>query len=628
MLKKILIEASYPEEIKLILLDNEGKLEGFDYQNDHKKSIKGNIYLGKVNRIEPSLQAAFVDYGNERKGFLSLEMIHPRYYQIPVADKEKLIKEIKTTEIDYKTSKDISDIELLGDKEYLYKNKELYNSYKIQEVIKKDQILLVQVEKEERENKGAFLSTYISLSGRYCVFSPNSMKQSCGISKKLDDQEERDRLKSLSDELLKEHQNASMIFRTASAYRTKAEIKRDFNYLTAVWEKIKNSAISSYAPALIYEEGDLLINGIKKFYTSEVEKIIVSGHEAYQKIHEFLKFFTPKNIDKLQKYISLTPILYKYGVESQLQELYSNRVRLKSGGYLIINVTEALTSIDVNSGAYTEEYSIENTALNINLEATTEIAKQVKFRGLSGLIVIDFIDMLDPQNKKSVEKELKKAFWQDKGKVQVGRISEFGLLEMSRQRIGRSFIESNSANCLACSGRGKVILKSSTAILLMGKLKFLLSKKSSKYVNIFATTDVVTYLINTHKRELSLLEDSYNTQINLYIDDSIALEEYRIIFGKFRNVNIKNKRYKMPDNLALNDDHYKEEEPENFYEKKPYKPVQTPRTKNMLRKYRDDSTKQGKGQKKIVKGKHTSQQKDEVSNAPSVLKRIWKSMVD
>ncbi len=549
MLKKILIDAFYPEETKFILIGADGKLEEFYYQNFNTKLIKGNIYLGKVSRIEPSLQAAFIDYGNDKKGFLSFEMIHPKYYQIPVGDKEQLLNKIKENKSNYNEDDSASASE--------YPNKfvsELYDNYKIQEVIKKDQIILVQVEKEERGNKGAFLTTYISLSGRYCVFSPNSFKNNIGISRKLDDEEERERLKKISSELLENYSESSLILRTASANRTKVEIKRDFEYLINIWEKIKNSAVSSFAPSLVYEEGDILINNIKEHYTSEVEKIIVSGNKAYKKVSDFLKIFIPKNIQKLEEYSNKVPILHKYKVEEQLSNLYSNVVKLKSGGYLVINTTEAMISIDVNSGTYTEEYSIENTALNINLEAAVEIAKQVRFRGLSGLIVVDFIDMLELQNKKLVEREFKKAFWNDKVKVQIGRISEFGLLEMSRQRVGKSFIEANSKICPTCLGKGRITLNSSIATLLIGKLTFLLSRKKAKVVSIIAASDIITYLMNNFKNELSFLENSYNIQIHLSIDDIISPENYKIIFHQTSNIaTVKNRRYNRPESFLLND---------------------------------------------------------------------------
>ena len=551
MSKKILIDAFYPEETKFILSDDNQKLEEFYYQNSQKKLIKGNIYLGKVNRIEPSLQAAFIDYGNDKKGFLSFEMIYPKYYQMPVADKEEMISKIKEIE-------NTDNANGLSSKTYHKNDKkvftnDLYNNYKIQEVIKKDQIILVQVEKEERGNKGAFLTTYISLSGRYCVFSPNSFKSTFGISKKLDDSQERDRLKSISLELLEKYNESNLILRTASAYRTKAEIKRDFQYLTKTWEQIKNLVISSYAPSLVYEDGDILINGIKDHYTSEVNEIVVSGDEAYEKIEEFLKVFIPTNIHKLHKYSNQVPILRQYNIEKYLHKLYSNIVQLKSGGYLVINSTEALVSIDVNSGTYTEEYSVENMALNINLEAALEIVKQVRFRGLSGLIVIDFIDMLNLQNKKQVERELKKAFWEDKVKVHIGRISEFGLLEMSRQRVGRSFVESNSKVCPTCSGKGRITLNNSIATLLIGKLKFMLCKKKAKLINIIAHTDIIISLMNRFKSELCSLENLHQTKIDLVIDDVISLENYKIIFHKSSDfVSIKSRRYVIPEYVPTN----------------------------------------------------------------------------
>lgn len=615
MSKKILIDAFYPEETKFVLLDNEGKLEELFYQSAKKKLIKGNIYLGKVNRIEPSLQAAFIDYGNDKKGFLSFEMIHPKYYQIPVSDKEQLLNKIKETDIE---KDDI--LQLPGTNNKVVKNlfnKEFYNSYKIQEVIKKDQIILVQVEKEERGNKGAFLTTYISLSGRYCVFSPNSFKNSLGISRKLDDSEERERLKSISIELLEEHTESSLILRTASSYRTKAEIQRDFQYLVRTWEKIKSSTVSSYAPSLIYEEGDILINGIKEHYTSEVENIIISGNEAYKKVQDFLKIFIPRNTQKLEQYTSTSPILYEYNVEEQLQELYSNTAKLKSGGYIVINATEALITIDVNSGTYTEEYSVENTALKINLEAALEIAKQVKFRGLSGLIVIDFIDMHDVQNKKLVEKQLKNAFWQDKVKVQIGRISEFGLLEMSRQRIGRSFIEANSKTCPTCAGKGKIVLNSSIATLLIGKLKFLLCKKKAKISNVMANTDLIMHLVNNFKDELSSIEKTFNIRINLFIDDTISAEDYKIVLHKFSNShNPKNKRYALPENFIANEPNTLKSEDENI-DLLEYRIKNSLENKNGFKRSNKDNF-----NRKRTKKKERIDNKDVKINT-SILKKMW-----
>jgi ribonuclease E len=429
---------------------------------------------------------------------------------------------------------------------------------------------------------------------------------------------------------LEGYPDANLILRTACAYRTKVEIKRDFSYLNKSWENIKNATISSYAPALIHEEGDLIISGIKDFYTSDVEKIIVSGSEAYKKTKEFLKVFAPKNIDKLEEYNKAIPILHEYKVESQLQELYSSKVNLKSGGHLVIAPTEALVAIDVNSGTYTEKYSIEDTALNINLEAAAEIAKQIRFRGLSGLIVIDFIDMMDLQNKKHVEKVLKKAFWKDSVKVQLGKISEFGLLEMSRQRIGRSFMESNSAPCRRCSGIGKVIMTKSVVLLLMGKLKSVLTEGAGKYINIFASTDVILSLINSYKAELGRLEKDYKKHINLYIDDFIAPQEYRVISEKFEQSGIKNQRYAAPE-IAIETDEV-EEMPSSSPPQAAYKGAKRNKNKEfapktIFRKYNANTPRKNNNQKRFSNNAQPQPKKDAKEHT-NLLKKIWKNITD
>jgi ribonuclease E len=512
--KQILIDAYNPQETKFFLINNENKLEEFHYQNTNKKTIKGNVYLGKVSRIEPSLQAAFIDYGAERKGFLSLDMIHPQNYKIPISCQEKVIKDLQ----------DGSDLETNKDR----KGQEESSKYKIQEVLKKDQILLVQVDKEERDNKGAFLTTFISISGRYCVFSPNALRVGCILSRRVDESEEKQRLLEIAENLVAPFPSSSLILRTASALRTKAEITRDFEYLIRIWDSIKNNTVASFAPALIHEEGELIVNSIKNFYTSDVSEIVVYGSKAFDKVKEFLKMFIPNHLDKLHEYKKTNPLIYEYKLDKQFSEFYSDKVLLKSGGYLIVNYTEALISIDVNSGKYTEEFSVEKTALNINLEAGKELARQIKFRNLSGLIVIDFIDMNDASNKKLVERSLKHLLWHDRAKVQMGKISEFGLLEMSRQRVGRSFLESNSTSCVQCKGRGKVMLKSSIASLILDKLRAKLFKKPVKYAVIFTSSDVLLHLINSYKDEIKKIEEEANVKITLHIDDFHAPEDFRI----------------------------------------------------------------------------------------------------
>jgi len=515
--KQILIDGYNPHETKFFLVNSDNKLEEFLYQNANKKTIKGNIYLGKVSRIEPSLQAAFIDYGAEKKGFLSFDMIHPKNYKIPIACQDKVIKQLQNIKSQVNTEENSSSEES--------KHK---NTYKIQEVLKKDQIVLVQVDKEERDNKGAFLTTFISISGRYCVFSPNSLRIGSSLSRRVDDLEERERLLAISDTLIPDYPDSSLILRTASALRTKAEITRDFEYLTRIWENIKKTTAASFAPALIHEEGEVIVNCIKNFYTSDVDKIVVYGDKSYNKVKEFLEIFIPNNLDKLHEYTKSNPIIYEYKLDKQFTEFYSNKVMLNSGGYLIINYTEALISIDVNSGKCTEEFSIENTALNINLKAAKEIAKQVKFRNLSGLVVIDFIDMNEQSNKKVIEKSLRNLFWHDRAKIQMSKISEFGILEMSRQRIGRSFLESNSTNCTTCKGRGKVMLKSSVASLVLDKLRSKLSNKQTKYAMIFTSSDIILHLTNSYRDEISRIEKEAKVKIILHIDDFHAPEDFRI----------------------------------------------------------------------------------------------------
>lgn len=539
--KQILIDAYNPQETKFFLTDKDNRLEEFYYENVNKKTIKGNIYLGKVSRIEPSLQAAFIDYGSKKKGFLSFDMVHPKNYKIPISYQEKLIQELKN-----KNNNQLDNHHLT---EVLKKS----NSYKIQEVLKKDQILLVQVDKEERDNKGAFLTTFISISGRYCVLLPNTLRIGCILSRKVDETEEKERLLNIGKNLIYQFPEASLILRTASALRTKAEITRDFEYLMRIWNKIRKVTSTSFAPALIHEEGSLIISCIKNFYTSDVDKIIIYGSKAYEKVKEFLKIFIPNYLDKIYEYKKNNPLIYEYQLDKQLSEFYSNKILLNSGGYLIINYTEALISIDVNSGKYTEAFSIENTALNINLEATKEIVKQIKFRNLSGLIVIDFIDMNEYKNKKLIEKTLKHLFWHDRAKVQIGKISEFGLFEMSRQRIGRSFLESNSTFCNQCKGNGKIISQSTIASLLLDKLKTKLFQKPSRYAFIFATSETILYVINNCKDALDIIEKNMKVKIIIHINDFYSYEDFII---KLDNKNNNFQSYLCPQYIRKQTSNY------------------------------------------------------------------------
>ena len=584
--KKILIDGYNPNETKFFLVNSDNQLEEFLYENTIKKTIKGNIYLGKVNRIEPSLQAAFISYGGDKKGFLSFDMIHPKNYKIPISCQDKVIKQLQNKTKD--NSEESNNAEVKQE-----------NNYKIQEVLRKDQVILVQADKEERDNKGAFLTTFISISGRYCVFSPNSLRTGASLSRRVDDEEERKRLLDISTNLIKDYPDSSLILRTASAFRTKTEIQRDFEYLTRIWENIKKTTTASFAPALIHEEGDVIVHSIKNFYTSDVSKIIVYGNHAYNRVKDFLEIFIPNNLDKLQEYSKNNPLIYEYKLDKQFSEFYSNKVMLKSGGYIIINYTEALISIDVNSGKYTEEFSVENTALNINLEATKEIVRQVKFRNLSGLIVIDFIDMNEQANKKIVEKSLRNLFWHDRAKVQMNKISDLGLLEMSRQRIGRSFLESNATNCVSCKGRGKLMLKSSVASLILEKLRSKLANKQYRYAMIFTSTDVVLHLTNKYREEIMRIENEAKVKVIIHIDDFQAPEDFKI--------KLDNKYTKQSSNTCF-----------RSYEESvlQLRNVEINEKENGIHKPTNNNRKKKKKQKNI------SYQK-QPKNSSTILKKIW-----
>lgn len=547
MSKVMLIDASHSEDTRVVLLKNKN-IEEFEYQNA-KRYTKGNIYLAKVTRVEPSLQAAFVDYGSDKHGFLPFSEIHPDYYQLPKADREKLkeeIAEIRSQKLKGKTdsknkaeeqdaledsgksekiSGNIEQIETPMGSQPLYDEEETSNlqfhtRYKIQEVIKKDQVILVQVEKEERGNKGASLTTYISLAGRYCVFMPNATKGG-GISKKIDDDQDRSRLKKIATDLtLKCGDSGAVIIRTAGAFKTKAEITRDLGYLQKLWDGIRGVTVKSSAPSFILEEGDIVKKAIRDLYESDVEQIVISGKEAYSDAKDFMQLILPKHISKLKEYKGGQPIFSKHGIDAQLASMYDSSVPLPSGGYLIINNTEALVSIDVNSGRSTSERSIESTAVKTNLEAAEEIARQIKLRDLSGLIVVDFIDMEEVKNRKSVERVFKDCLIHDRAKIQLGRISSFGLLEMSRQRLNPSFIESNTNTCPHCDGRGRIRPTGATGIVILRAIESELSKADNIIELIVSgSKEVVFFLLNKKRNELIELEKKFNTKVTVLEDE-------------------------------------------------------------------------------------------------------------
>ncbi|MGK6312977.1 Rne/Rng family ribonuclease [Neorhizobium sp. DT-125] len=658
MADKMLIDASHEEETRVVVVRG-NRIEEFDFESQHKKQIRGNIYLAKVTRVEPSLQAAFVDYGGNRHGFLAFAEIHPDYYQIPLADRQALMQQeaedqrkiaeaeaadpmvdlaneeqpdigivgarpaeskqpaeapVETKEAasaeaapaeeaekpkakpkrsrsrkkapeaateeaptaeaaapegENTPSSDNSDDEgstsgemaamvetdsisedvdarrrhdddLDDDEDEDTHEKEEIESvgaedameevpdrvvrkprkqYRIQEVIKRRQILLVQVAKEERGNKGAALTTYLSLAGRYSVLMPNTARGG-GISRKITQPQDRKRLKEIAREL-DVPQGMGVILRTAGANRTRVEIKRDFEYLMRLWENVRTLTLNSTAPCLVYEEGSLIKRSIRDLYNKDISEIIVSGEEGYREAKDFMKMLMPSHAKVVQPYRDLHPIFSRSGIEAQLDRMLQPQVTLKSGGYLIINQTEALVAIDVNSGRSTREHSIEETALQTNLEAAEEVARQLRLRDLAGLIVIDFIDMEEKRNNRAVEKKLKDCLKSDRARIQVGRISHFGLLEMSRQRIRASVLESTTQICSHCGGTGHVRSQSSIALHVLRGIEEYLLKNTTHDITVRTTPDIALYLLN-HKR-VTVMDYEKRFGVSIFIESDVGI---------------------------------------------------------------------------------------------------------
>ncbi|HTN41940.1 MAG TPA: ribonuclease E/G, partial [Asticcacaulis sp.] len=476
MSKTMLIDSTHTEETRVVVM-NGSRVEEFDFESHARKQLRGNIYLAKVTRVEPSLQAAFVEYGGNRHGFLAFNEIHPDYYQIPVADREKLMAELAAQaqannghadEEDESEDDDHGHDDDLPDEERRLRQ-HLIRRYKIQEVIKRRQILLVQVVKEERGNKGAALTTYMSLAGRYCVLMPNTARGG-GISRKITNTSDRKRLKTLVQSLDVPH-GMGLIVRTAGAKRTKLEIKRDYDYLLRVWETIRETTLKSNAPALIYEEEDLVKRAIRDLFDKDFDGVLVEGEDGYRSAKDFMRMIMPSQAKKIQLYKANTPLFARYGVEDLISKIYSPVVPLKSGGYLVINQTEALVAVDVNSGRSTRERNIEATALKTNMEAAEEAARQLRLRDLAGLIVIDFIDMDESKNNRAVEKKLKDCLKDDRARVQMGKISAFGLMEISRQRRRSGVLEGTTHVCEHCGGTGRVRSVESSALSALRSLE-------------------------------------------------------------------------------------------------------------------------------------------------------------
>ena len=586
MAKRMLIDATHPEETRVVVLSGQ-RLEEFDIEAASRKPLKGNIYLAKVTRVEPSLQAAFVDYAGNRHGFLPFSEIHPDYYRIPIADREALIAEEKDGEEqaqsepeetrdenaeadaeaagDGETASDdgsdggrdkkkgrgrrrnakaeangedavIEEVEvessvdtLDGDEaeDAARRRSALLRKYKIQEVIKRRQVILVQVTKEERGNKGAALTTYLSLAGRYCVLMPNTPRGG-GISRKIASAQDRKRLKSVLSEL-DIPDGIAVIVRTAGSQRTKAEIKRDYEYLMRLWSEIRERTLQSTAPSLIHEEGDLIKRSLRDLYARDMDEILVEGDEAYKSAKTFMKQLTPSHARKVKQYKDeRIPLYHRFQVENQLDAIHTPVVHMKSGGYIVLNQTEALVAIDVNSGRATKERNIEETALKTNLEAADEVARQLRLRDLAGLVVIDFIDMDEQRHNRDVERRFKEAMKDDRARIQLGRISPFGLLEMSRQRLRPSLVETSTEVCQQCGGTGRVRSIESTALSMLRLLEEEGIKRGAGQIILTVPTAVALFVLNQKRDHLAAIEERHGIRTVLTADDRLIAPDYRI----------------------------------------------------------------------------------------------------
>jgi len=629
MAKKMLIDATHPEETRVVVVDG-NRVDDFDFESENKRQLAGNIYLAKVTRVEPSLQAAFVEYGGNRHGFLAFAEIHPDYYQIPIADRQAILAEerelarqaeedeergrgrpqrrapraeraarseavvtapaegaavepgpagmdvidldgeapadeegvspafrvaetpvvtpeahaaaegaeeareetapAETSAIDAETAAE-EGIESVGEEDVQEeiaspRPRARARRYKIQEVIKVRQILLVQVVKEERGNKGAALTTYLSLAGRYCVLMPNTARGG-GISRKITNVADRKKLKEIAAEL-EVPDGAGLIIRTAGSQRTKAEIKRDYEYLQRLWEQIRELTLKSIAPAKIYEEGDLIKRSIRDLYSKDIDEVIVEGEAGFRSAKDFMKMIMPSHARNVKLYQDTMPLFARYQVESYLSGMFNPVVQLKSGGYIVIGVTEALVAIDVNSGRATKEGSIEQTALNTNLEAAEEIARQLRLRDLAGLIVVDFIDMEERKNNAAVEKRFKDKLKTDRARIQVGRISGFGLLEMSRQRLRPGMLEATTQPCPHCHGTGLIRSDDSMALTILRQIEEEGTRGRSKEVVLKAPVGIVNYLMN-HKREhIAQIEGRYGMAVRAEADPFLISPDFSL----------------------------------------------------------------------------------------------------
>ncbi|OYX48926.1 MAG: ribonuclease E/G [Sphingomonas sp. 32-66-10] len=564
----MLIDARHREETRVAVVKG-NRIEEFDFESAERKQLKGNIYLAKVTRVEPSLQAAFVEYGGNRHGFLAFSEIHPDYYQIPKEDRDALLREeaehaaeeaaLREADDsdDHDHDDEDGDVEVVerpadedeegsepadGDSEGEGENGKgrrrrgrkgsddqvealrqrrmnLRRRYKIQDVIRRRQVLLVQVVKEERGNKGAALTTYLSLAGRYCVLMPNTAHGG-GISRKISSAADRKRLKTIMADL-KLPASMGCIVRTAGLQRTKTEIKRDFDYLARLWDEIREKTLQSSAPALVYGDSDLMKRAIRDIYNKDIDEVIVEGDEGYRQAKDFMKLLMPSHAKKVKHYSDAVPLFQRAGVEEQLSAMYHPVVQLKSGGYLVINPTEALVSIDINSGRSTREHSIEQTATATNLEAAQEIARQLRLRDMAGLVVIDFIDMDHSSNVRKVEKAMKEALKNDRARIQVGRISAFGLMEMSRQRLRTGVLEASTRQCPHCEGTGLVRTASSAGLSALRLIEDEAARGRGSHITLRCSQEAAFYVLNNKRADIAEIEDRYGVRVEILSDGEL-----------------------------------------------------------------------------------------------------------
>ena len=540
MEKNLYIDASHPNETRIVLKSNHS-IEEYEFEDKNNLNFKNNIYLATISRVEPSLQAAFVNFGRERHGFLAFNDIQSDYYQLPSEDKEKIriaeekIREElkdKNIETNQETSQpenqsgnkeeksDENDNQLEKEdkkKEYRDKVKSSYGikRYRIQEVIKPGQVILIQVIKEERGQKGAALTTFISLAGKYMVLMPNTPKGG-GISRKIFNSSDRQKIRNILNDI-EIPKSMGVIVRTAGANKTKNEIEKDFQNTCKTWEEIKDKALNSNAPSLVYEEGDIIKRTLRDTYDNDTKNVYIEGNDAYQKAKKFMKELMPKNVKNIKKYRGKIPLFHDANIEKELNNIYEPTVKLKSGGYLVINPTEALVSIDINSGQSTKQINIEKTALNTNLEAAEEVAHQIKLRDLSGLIVIDFIDMMNFYNRRIVEKKMRESIRKDRARIQIGKISNFGLLEMTRQRLREGSIKWETQ--LSLSSFSQKILK---------KIQHLAFTDKVKIVNSYVPEKVKIYIEKNLLDELKYFQKKYSFEVKILSDDKFIIPEYKI----------------------------------------------------------------------------------------------------